>query len=155
MLGAYAEYAQSFLLVWAIVMTLFAAPIFLVPLAWARVLRFTIPSDTDLAVYFGRCLGAFAMVVEGMMFRAVLTGDGLGFPLADYEASGNGNLVKKRARYRQEHTCAPGGRMDGSNRCGGNGLRRIGGRATFDHLSSPDTHRRPSARKMVTGPPLL
>lgn len=29
-----------------------------------------LPEDTDLAVYFGRCVGAFVLLVELMMFRA-------------------------------------------------------------------------------------
>lgn len=75
MVGAYAEHAQRFLAVYAVVTTLvFALPLFVVPLAWARALRFTLPADTDLAVYFGRCLGAFALVLEGLAFRAALTG---------------------------------------------------------------------------------
>jgi hypothetical protein len=75
MVGAYAEYAQQFLFVWAIATTLFfAVPISLTPLAWAKMMRFKIPSDTDLTVYFGRCLGAFALVIEGMAFRAAFTG---------------------------------------------------------------------------------
>tara|TARA_R110001599_G_scaffold234579_1_gene433741 strand:- start:1827 stop:2129 length:303 start_codon:yes stop_codon:yes gene_type:complete len=31
-----------------------------------------VPEDTDLAVYFGRCLGAFILVIELLMFRALL-----------------------------------------------------------------------------------
>lgn len=75
MIGAYADHARQFLLVFAIATTLvFALPIFLFPLAWGRVMRFRIPSDTDLAVYFGRCLGALLLVLEGLTFRAALTG---------------------------------------------------------------------------------
>jgi hypothetical protein len=58
---------------------LFALPIFIVPLAWARLFRWRLPSETDLAVYFGRCLGAFIVVVEALMLRAGLTGEGLVF----------------------------------------------------------------------------
>jgi hypothetical protein len=57
----------------------FALPIFLAPLAWARRLGWRIPEHTDLAIYFGRCLGAFILVVELLMLRAVLTGVGLVF----------------------------------------------------------------------------
>jgi hypothetical protein len=42
----------------------FALPIFLVPLKWARWFGWTIPQQTDLAVhFFGRCLGAFILIV--------------------------------------------------------------------------------------------
>ena len=74
---SHAEHARQFLLVYAIATTLaFALPIFLTPLAWARVMRFKIPSDTDLAVYFGRCLGAIALVLEGVALRAAFTVSG-------------------------------------------------------------------------------
>ena len=80
MLGGYAEYARQFLFVSATATTLFfAVPMFLSPLAWARMMRFTIPSETDLAVYFGRCLGAFALVINAMAFRAAFTGAALVF----------------------------------------------------------------------------
>ena len=35
------------------------------------------PQDIDLAVYFGRCLGAFILIVEALMLRAALTGEAL------------------------------------------------------------------------------
>ena len=80
MLGAYAEYAQTFLFVWAIATTLvFAVPMLVTPLAWGRSMGFTIPSETDLAVYFGRCLGAFALVLDGMAFRAAFNGEAIRF----------------------------------------------------------------------------
>lgn len=55
----------------------FALPLFLVPVRWGRVMRFTIPQDTDLTVYFGRCLGACVLVIELLALRAALTGVGL------------------------------------------------------------------------------
>ena len=39
-------------------------------------MRWRIPQDIDLAVYFGRCLGAFILIVEALMLRAALTGFG-------------------------------------------------------------------------------
>src|SRR5690606_37786947 len=78
MIGLWSESAQTFLLVLAISTTLvFALPIFLLPLAWARLMRWRIPQDIDLAVYFGRCLGAFILIVEALMLRAALTGEAL------------------------------------------------------------------------------
>jgi VIT1/CCC1 family predicted Fe2+/Mn2+ transporter len=78
MIGLWSESAQTYLLVLAISTTLlFALPIFLVPLTWARLIRWRIPQDVDLAVYFGRCLGAFILIVEALMLRAALTGEAL------------------------------------------------------------------------------
>ena len=80
MLGLWSAHAQTFLLtVMAVTTVVFALPIFLVPLRWARVLGWHIPEHTDLAIYFGRCLGAFVLIVEALMLRAGLTGEGLVF----------------------------------------------------------------------------
>ncbi len=78
MTGIWAESAQRFLLILAAATTLFfAIPIFLVPLKWVKLVLWRVPAETDLAIYFGRCLGAFILVVEIMMFRAGLYGTGL------------------------------------------------------------------------------
>ncbi|PJI46140.1 MAG: hypothetical protein CTR55_26345 [Pseudomonas sp.] len=78
MIGIWSAHAQSYLLVLSIATTLvFALPIFLVPLWWARVMQWQLPEHTDLAVYFGRCLGAFILIVEALMLRAALTGEAL------------------------------------------------------------------------------
>jgi len=78
MLGLWSAHAQGYLLILMGVTTLvFAMPIFLVPLTWARFFGWRLPTDTHLAVYFGRCLGAFILIVEGLMLRAGLTGEGL------------------------------------------------------------------------------
>lgn len=78
MIGMWSAHAQSYLLVLSVATTLvFALPIFLVPLLWARVMQWQLPEHTDLAVYFGRCLGAFILIVEGLMLRAALTGEAL------------------------------------------------------------------------------
>lgn len=78
MLGLWHLHAQTYLLVLAATTTLvFAGPIFLCPLAWARRFQWDIPAQTDLAVYFGRCLGAFILIVELLLLRAGLTGEGL------------------------------------------------------------------------------
>jgi hypothetical protein len=63
----------------AVTTVVFALPIFLVPLKWARWFGWTIPQQTDLAVYFGRCLGAFILIVEFLMLRAAVSGTGLIF----------------------------------------------------------------------------
>ena len=36
-----------------------------------------IPEETHLAIYFGRCLGAFILIIEALMLRAALTGEAL------------------------------------------------------------------------------
>lgn len=78
MLGLWSTHSQTFLLVLAITTTLvFALPIFLCPLTWAKLMRWQVPTHTDLAVYFGRCLGAFILIVELLMLRAALTGEAL------------------------------------------------------------------------------
>lgn len=75
MLGAYAQYSQHYITTLMIVTTLFfALPIFLAPIAWARMMGWTIPEHRHLAIYFGRCLGAFILVVEATMLRSATTG---------------------------------------------------------------------------------
>lgn len=78
MLSIWSDSAADYLLVLTVVTTLvFALPIFLVPLTWARLMGWRIPMQTDLAVYFGRCLGAFILILEAMMLRAALTGEAI------------------------------------------------------------------------------
>lgn len=78
MLSIWSDSAADYLLVLTVVTTLaFALPIFLVPLTWARLMGWRIPTQTDLAVYFGRCLGAFILILEAMMLRAALTGEAI------------------------------------------------------------------------------
>jgi hypothetical protein len=78
MLGLWGAFARTYLLFLMTVTTLaFALPIFLAPLKWARWFGWKIPQETDLAVYFGRCLGAFILIVVLLMLRAAVTGTGL------------------------------------------------------------------------------
>src|SRR5882757_4040825 len=80
MLGLWSAYSQLFLIVLVCITSLvFALPIFLVPLTWARWFGWRIPQERDLAIYFGRCLGAFVLVIEALMLRAGLSGVGLLF----------------------------------------------------------------------------
>jgi hypothetical protein len=80
MVGLWSAHAQGYLLILMSVTTVvFGLPIFLIPLTWARVFGWRVPADSDLAVYFGRCLGAFILIVEALMLRAGLTGEGLAF----------------------------------------------------------------------------
>lgn len=78
MLGLWSANAADFLLILTLATTLvFALPIFFVPLTWARLMTWQIPPQTDLAVYFGRCLGAFILILEALMLRAALTGEAM------------------------------------------------------------------------------
>jgi len=77
-MGIWAEHAQAFLVVFGLAAGFaFALPIFVVPLTWARVFRWNLPDNTDLAIYFGRCLGVLAVVLTGFVLRAGLTGVGV------------------------------------------------------------------------------
>lgn len=40
-------------------------------------MRWTIPEHTDLAVYFGRCLGALALVINFIVAQAAISGEGV------------------------------------------------------------------------------
>lgn len=75
MLGYYAQYSKAYITTLMIVTTLFfALPIFIAPIAWARAMRWTIAEHQHLTIYFGRCLGAFILVVEVAMLRSATTG---------------------------------------------------------------------------------
>lgn len=80
MLGYYAQYSKEYITTLMIVTTLFfALPIFIAPVAWAKAMRWTIPDHQHLAIYFGRCLGAFILVIEASMLRSVTTGTGYSY----------------------------------------------------------------------------
>jgi hypothetical protein len=80
MLGIWGAHAQTYLSLLVVLTTAaFALPIFLAPLKWAKWFGWEIPQQTDLAVYFGRCLGAFILTVELLMLRAAVDGTGLIF----------------------------------------------------------------------------
>ena len=48
----------------------FALPLLLSPLRWAKVLRWRVPADSDLALYLGRSLGALATTLTLSGIRA-------------------------------------------------------------------------------------
>lgn len=51
---------------------MYAMPLFLFPLRWARWFAWNVPTEnTDLTVYFGRCLGGLALTALFMMLQAV------------------------------------------------------------------------------------
>ena len=75
MIGVWSGHAQVFLVVATVLSALgLSLPIFLAPLAWARRFGWTIPDHTELAVYFGRSLGALAVTINLLTLRAALTG---------------------------------------------------------------------------------
>lgn len=75
MLGYYSQYSREYITSLMVATTIFfALPIFVAPLAWARLMRWEIPEQKHLAIYFGRCLGAFILVVEAAMLRSSTTG---------------------------------------------------------------------------------
>lgn len=75
MLGYYSQYSMEYITSLMVATTIFfALPIFVAPLAWARLMRWEIPEQKHLAIYFGRCLGAFILVVEAAMLRSSTTG---------------------------------------------------------------------------------
>jgi hypothetical protein len=71
MIGLYAEHSGSFLRVVALLtLVAFAIPISLAPLRWAKALRWEVDAKPDLALYFGRCLGAVALVLVWAAWHA-------------------------------------------------------------------------------------
>ncbi|WP_415904082.1 hypothetical protein ACMXYW_10955 [Neptuniibacter sp. QD48_55] len=80
MLGQYSEFALTYLWVLGSITTVtFALPLFFVPLTWAKLMMWRVPEDTDLAEYFGRCVGAFVLVVEFFILKGAYTEGGLQF----------------------------------------------------------------------------
>jgi len=51
-------------------LVLYALPLLLAPLKWSRLFQWKLPQETDLAVYFGRCVGGLAC---GIVFVAART----------------------------------------------------------------------------------
>lgn len=64
MIGMWSQHSAEFLRVFAgLTLVAFAIPISVAPMAWARALRWEIDAKPHLALYFGRCLGAIALVL--------------------------------------------------------------------------------------------
>ena len=71
MIGVWSEYSSTFLVVFAaIVVVAFALPFLFAPIAWGRLIGFKLPEQTDLAVYFGRSLGAAALGISLICYMA-------------------------------------------------------------------------------------
>lgn len=71
MLGYYSQYASEFLTVAAGFALLLGGPMLVTPIGWAKVLGWRIPEHTDLAVYFGRCLGGVVTMMAVFALVAV------------------------------------------------------------------------------------
>jgi hypothetical protein len=75
MIGVWGNHAQTYLLVvFAAITLVFALPLSVAPSAWARVLLWKIPDDTDLVVYFGRGAGFFLLASVMRRSRPWMTG---------------------------------------------------------------------------------
>lgn len=70
MLGMWNGYAGPFLQVASALTLALGAPMMITPLGWARVLQWKTPAETDLTVYFGRCLGGVVTVLAIFGFFA-------------------------------------------------------------------------------------
>lgn len=76
MIGIWAEHSTTYLFTLAMTtMLFFSLPLFFQPLAWARLMRWEQPEQTHLAIYFGRCLGAFILVIQAIMLRGALSSE--------------------------------------------------------------------------------
>jgi hypothetical protein len=74
MIGIWTEQGAAYLGVLAIVtMLFFSLPLFFQPLSWARLMLWEVPEQTHLAIYFGRCLGAFILIIQVIMLRGALS----------------------------------------------------------------------------------
>lgn len=64
--------ASWFVLLSAVCFTLvYAIPLAFFPLQWAKVFQWKLPGETDLAVYFGKCLGMLALGVLWISLPAI------------------------------------------------------------------------------------
>lgn len=67
-LGVYSSQYLYFLSVFTLV--LFGIPLCFWPIKWAKILKWEIPEQQHLAIYFGRCLGAVICVLAYFAFKA-------------------------------------------------------------------------------------
>lgn len=72
MIGIWEIYSTQYLYVIALgTLAIFGLPMLLSPIKWAKILGWEIPTKTDLAVYFGRCLGGVICVMAVFAIKAV------------------------------------------------------------------------------------
>lgn len=78
MIGRFSEQAPLFLTgLAALTFLFFSIPLLVAPLRWGRFMGFKTPAETDLAVYFGRSVGALAVALNFAAACAGLTGQGV------------------------------------------------------------------------------
>ena len=71
MIGIWSSYLHIYLYAVGIAMLIgFGVPLLLVPNRWARVFRWQIPQEKDLATFMGRSLGVFIIVIAVFAIRA-------------------------------------------------------------------------------------
>src|SRR5437868_1899154 len=71
MIGIWREYSGIYLYFLSIGTALFfGLPLLFWPIKWARILKWQIPEQQDLAIYFGRCLGGVICVLAFFAFKA-------------------------------------------------------------------------------------
>jgi hypothetical protein len=74
MMGIWGNHSSEFLFVVGVsTLLIFGIPMAIWPIQWAKTLRWVIPIQTDLAVYYGRCLGCVAFVIG--VFGLVASGE--------------------------------------------------------------------------------
>ena len=73
-MGIWGNHSSEFLFVVGVsTLLIFGIPMAIWPIQWAKTLRWVIPIQTDLAVYYGRCLGCVAFVIG--VFGLVASGE--------------------------------------------------------------------------------
>lgn len=74
MIGMWSSTLHIYLYVVAIAMLIgFGFPLLLVPIHWARVFRWEIPQEKQLATFLGRSVGVFVIVLAIFAYRAANT----------------------------------------------------------------------------------
>ena len=74
MVGSWNEFSGAFLVVVGLgALLLLGLPLLIRPLLWASILRWSLPADEQLTVYFGRSLGAVLCVLS--VFALIAAGD--------------------------------------------------------------------------------
>lgn len=70
MVGIWQAHATSYLVVAGIAMlAVFGIPLLVVPMSWARVMCWEIPSPGELPTFLGRSLGLFVCVIAAYAFK--------------------------------------------------------------------------------------
>lgn len=74
MIGVWQAYTGVYLIVAGIMMLVaFGIPLLVVPMSWARVMRWEIPPPGQLVTFLGRSLGLFICVVAAYAFKVATT----------------------------------------------------------------------------------